>query len=66
MGRSSACADLLYVVLIVCHWPFPVWCLGQNVEFDCIGYFVLSTTFDPDVVLVTSGLSCDIAANVMS
>ena len=20
-----------------CRCPFPVWCLGQDVEFDCIG-----------------------------
>ena len=29
----SAGAVLLYAVLIL--YSFPVWCLGQDVEFDC-------------------------------
>ena len=24
-----------------CRCPFPVWCLGQDVEFDCIGSWSL-------------------------
>ena len=32
----SASVVLLNEVLIICV-PFPVWCLGKEVEFDCIG-----------------------------
>ena len=30
-----------HAVLVLCRLncmcPFPIWCLGQDVEFDCIG-----------------------------
>ena len=29
------CAVLLSIVLMFCS--FPVWCLGKELEFDCIG-----------------------------
>ena len=28
---------LFYLSRLNCRCPFPVWCLGQGVEFDCIG-----------------------------
>ena len=31
----SACTGLLYAVLMFCS--VPVWCLGKEVDFDCIG-----------------------------
>ena len=27
--------------LLNCRCPFPIWCLGQDVEFDCIGSWSL-------------------------
>ena len=34
--RLFTCAVLFYCRLN-CRCPFPVWYLGQDVEFDCIG-----------------------------
>ena len=34
---SHLCCFTFSAVLIVGDLPFPVWCLGQDVEFDCIG-----------------------------
>ena len=31
------CAVFVLVPSLNCRCPFPVWCLGQDVEFDCIG-----------------------------
>ena len=28
---------VLFYPRLNCKCPFPVWCLGQDVEFDCIG-----------------------------
>ena len=38
---SPFCAVII-LVPSYCRGPFPVWYLGQNVEFDCIGSWSLS------------------------
>ena len=32
---------LFYAVWIVCHGSIPIWCLGQDVAFDCFGSWSL-------------------------